>query len=209
MVNFSGSEREGKIKSVVEKSYPEYKLEFIDRVGINMVVVNDQRPMAWQILPDKKSIGEFNVQKATLDLYGRKWTAWFDAGVPIQDGPYKFHGLPGLIVKISSEDGTHVFELKGAQKLSKSQEWTSATENGRSRNILKLDPEKYKKFFLENRADPTKDMRQMMSERGVRIEMRDKSGKPVDMRNMLRIREQRAKEKNVRENNLLEKDLLK
>lgn len=33
-------------------------------------------------------------QKATCDFAGRKWIAWFTTEIPIQDGPYKFYGLP-------------------------------------------------------------------------------------------------------------------
>ncbi|RTZ46452.1 GLPGLI family protein [Chryseobacterium arthrosphaerae] len=42
----------------------------------------------------KKKNREFNTQKAVCDFAGRKWTAWFTADLPIQDGPYKFYGLP-------------------------------------------------------------------------------------------------------------------
>ena len=47
-----------------------------------------------------EKIGEFETQKAETFIFGRKWTAWFSPEIPIQDGPYKFRGLPGLIVKI-------------------------------------------------------------------------------------------------------------
>jgi GLPGLI family protein len=38
--------------------------------------------------------------------------------MPIQDGPYKFHGLPGLILKIEDETKSHSFALKGIKSLS-------------------------------------------------------------------------------------------
>lgn len=41
----------------------------------------------------------FKAQKATAKYGGRKWTAWFCQEIPIPNGPYKFGGLPGLIVK--------------------------------------------------------------------------------------------------------------
>lgn len=33
--------------------------------------------------------------------------------IPFQDGPYKFRGLPGLIIKIKDQTHSHSFELKG------------------------------------------------------------------------------------------------
>ena len=50
-------------------------------------------------------------------MYGRKWTAWFTTEIPIQDGPYKFRGLPGLIVKIEDETKSHCFALNGIKNL--------------------------------------------------------------------------------------------
>lgn len=53
----------------------------------------------------------YRVQKATTKYGGRNWEAWFTNEIPINDGPYKFHGLPGLIVKVSDTKGHWVFEL--------------------------------------------------------------------------------------------------
>ena len=57
--------------------------------------------MTWKILAEKKMIGEFDCQKAETDFGGRHWIAWFTSDLPFPFGPYKFGGLPGLILKIS------------------------------------------------------------------------------------------------------------
>ena len=46
--------------------------------------------------------------KAVTEFAGRKWTAWFTEELPFQDGPYKFRGLPGLIVKLEDATQSHV-----------------------------------------------------------------------------------------------------
>lgn len=51
--------------------------------------------------------------KAQTSFYGRNYTAWFSLDIPINDGPYKFNGLPGLIVQIADTDNEHIFTLKG------------------------------------------------------------------------------------------------
>lgn len=65
----------------------------------------------WNITDDQLKIGDFNCQKATLKYGGRDWTAWFTQEIPIQDGPYVFSGLPGLIIKISDTAHDFNFEL--------------------------------------------------------------------------------------------------
>ena len=70
----------------------------------------------WEIQGDTARIGEFICQLATLDFGNRKWLAWFAADIPIPDGPYKFCGLPGLIVRIHDEKRLWHFELEHIQR---------------------------------------------------------------------------------------------
>lgn len=65
----------------------------------------------WKIKNDKLKIGDFNCQKAELKYGGRNWIAWFTQEIPLQEGPYVFSGLPGLIIKISDETFDYNFEL--------------------------------------------------------------------------------------------------
>lgn len=50
-------------------------------------------------------------QKATIVFGNRYWEAWFAVDLPIGDGPYKFCGLPGLIVAIADSTGSWAFKL--------------------------------------------------------------------------------------------------
>ena len=58
----------------------------------------------WSLKQDTCSILGYPCQKAVCQYGGRVWTAWFTTHIPISDGPYKFSGLPGLILRISDED---------------------------------------------------------------------------------------------------------
>lgn len=112
---------EGSIDYIIEKSYPDFKIEFSTSVGMGIgntdYKVLDDRKLNWKILLDKQKIGEFDTQKAETTFAGRKWIAWFTTEIPFQDGPYKFHGLPGLIVKIEDAKHTHIMELKAVKKI--------------------------------------------------------------------------------------------
>ena len=60
--------------------------------------------LPWQITQNTKKIGDYNCMEATLNLHGRNYHAWFTSEIPINQGPLKLHGLPGLIVEVYSED---------------------------------------------------------------------------------------------------------
>ncbi|RPD43428.1 GLPGLI family protein [Paracnuella aquatica] len=65
----------------------------------------------WILKDELDTIMSFACQKAEVNFGGRKWTAWFTNEIPISTGPYKFSGLPGLIVKISDSQGYWNFSL--------------------------------------------------------------------------------------------------
>ncbi len=65
----------------------------------------------WKLSIDSATIGNLKCQKATVNYGGRIWEAWFAKNIVIQDGPYIFHGLPGLIVKISDSSNDFKFNL--------------------------------------------------------------------------------------------------
>lgn len=198
----------GAIPYIVEKSYPDYTIRFINRIYGDDYKVADNRKLNWKISPEKEKIGEFNVQKASLDFGGRKWIAWFAADIPIQDGPYKFHGLPGLIVKISDETHSHIFELKGINKTKENIGWISDRNKKMARNSLSVGTDQYKKVFVDSRNNPTKDIRQMLAA-NKKAKLIGENGKEVDANEELRKRDRDAKEEYARDNNLLELDLLK
>ena len=72
----------------------------------------------WQILPVTKSIKDYKVQKAKTSFKGRDYIAWFTPEIPISEGPYKFNGLPGLILEIADTEKHWNFEFFGLEKLS-------------------------------------------------------------------------------------------
>ncbi|UZT96615.1 GLPGLI family protein [Chryseobacterium fluminis] len=65
----------------------------------------------WKMTSEKQKIGELYCQKAEVDYGGRHWTAWFADSMNLQEGPYIFNGLPGLIVKIADSRSDYDFSL--------------------------------------------------------------------------------------------------
>lgn len=189
----------------VFKMYPKFEVTVETNVGRDKYLVSDERQMNWKISPEKEKIGEYSTQKATTEFAGRKWTAWFAEELPFQDGPYKFRGLPGLIVKLEDESKTHLMEFKGTKKFEDLPVQTS--EFNRPTKAIAITQNQYVKLFTDNRNDPAKDMKQMFSS-GSNFKMTT-NGQEVSGAAMIKKIESNAKEKNAKNNNLLEIDLLK
>lgn len=199
------SQRKGSVKYKILKKYPDFKIFSSLNIGIDSYKVADDRKIVWKILPDQQKIGEFNAQKATTEFAGRQWVAWFSTELPFQDGPYKFHGLPGLIVKLEDHTKTHQFELIGVSKFTPNPEKTSEFI-GRNKEI-EINQKQYRKIFLENRNDPSKVMKQAIAN-GAIIQLTDPNGNKISTAEMIKKREQNAKSKNAKDNNIIEIDLL-
>ncbi|WHF52598.1 GLPGLI family protein [Chryseobacterium gotjawalense] len=107
-----------KVRYVIEKNHIQNLMHFYTTNHLidPVLKVKDDREMNWEISNEKDSILGFAVQKATIYFAGRYWTAWYTDEIPISDGPYKFYGLPGLILKISDKTNTHLFQILSVKK---------------------------------------------------------------------------------------------
>lgn len=70
----------------------------------------------WQILNDTATILGYTCMKATSFFRGRIYNAWFTLDIPINDGPWKLYGLPGLILKVEENNQVFIFEAIGIQE---------------------------------------------------------------------------------------------
>ena len=82
--------------------------------------VEEKLEFNWKIDNDAtRVVLGMNCKKATCHYAGRDYEAWFAPEIPISDGPYKFSGLPGLIVQLRDSDKEHVFDLLEIKKVNK------------------------------------------------------------------------------------------
>lgn len=70
----------------------------------------------WQITSETDTIHDYVCQKAICDFGGRTWEAWFTMEIPISDGPYKFCGLPGLILNIADTQDHYSYKFLSIEK---------------------------------------------------------------------------------------------
>jgi len=76
----------------------------------------------WKFSDDTCTILSYFCQKATARFRGRDWTVWFTMDIPIDAGPWKLCGLPGLILKASDSRGHYIFECIGIEQISQKKE---------------------------------------------------------------------------------------
>lgn len=79
--------------------------------------IKDELPLqVWSLKDETKKIKSFNCKKAITTFRGRTYTAWYTEEIPIIGGPWKFDGLSGLILAVSSDDGVLNIEATKIEK---------------------------------------------------------------------------------------------
>ncbi len=101
----------------IYKGIPKGKISFTQQIIPDKFLYSEEIILDWKITSETKRIAGYNCQKATTTYAGRFYNAWFTTEIPISDGPYKFSGLPGLIVNISDLKEHYKFRLVGMEKL--------------------------------------------------------------------------------------------
>lgn len=137
------------IDYIVEKDLVKNITYFKTRLGRDQYTYEEDRKMDWKILPETVKIGEYEAQKAETTFAGRKWYAWFTQDIPFQDGPYKFKGLPGLIIKVEDANGDYSFDLQQSKKISEFPNFDN--RGGNPIKVKRTDFEKQEKLY---RKDP-------------------------------------------------------
>lgn len=130
-------------------------------------IITEKLPnLKWEILNDTLSILGFKTQKAKLNFRGRTYFAWFSNEIKISDGPYKFHGLPGLILKVESTDGKFTFEAYSLKLNASDENFSIIDLKNKYRNkktitikeklnLINENLEKQRKFRLSNSPNTT------------------------------------------------------
>lgn len=119
-INIDGNDKIGK---QVYKNLKEKKIIFRDVYSkdgeLRPCIVKENLPnFIWNFGSgvEIKKVGEYVCNLAKLNFRGREYEVWYTKKIPIIHGPWKFYGLPGMIVEIQSKDGNIHFILNGIKE---------------------------------------------------------------------------------------------
>lgn len=84
--------------------------------------------MDWKMSFETKEILGYQCFKAECDFRGRHWTAWCTMQIPVQDGPWKFCGLRGLILQMEESRGHYAFRCIGIEMRKKPIVWCNSVD---------------------------------------------------------------------------------
>lgn len=92
-------------------------IEFIQKAGYDEIHIESQPKFNWEITNNHKEILGYQCQQATTTYKGRKYIAYFSPEIAISSGPYKFHGLPGLILEVSEINNNFSWQAQSIKKI--------------------------------------------------------------------------------------------
>ena len=130
--------------------------------------------MDWTIIEDSTAnVLGYECMMAESDYHGRRWKAWFTPEIPMPFGPWKLHGLPGLILKADA-DGGFAFVATGLERTDR-----EITPMYMQNDYSKVD----RKKALENAEYYVNNAESIMNAQGqsVKIYQLDDNGNKVEV----------------------------
>lgn len=117
--------------------------------------------IVWKILPQIKYTNNYKLQKAEAIWGGRKWSAWFAPEIPISEGPYKFKGLPGLILELGDTGENFSYKLISFHKDLSDYDTANIVETNLGMIPIKISLKKYQELLLNRYSNPFSEYNNM------------------------------------------------
>lgn len=151
----------GAISWELYKNYPvQGKTLYLDVISLDSYQCEETvETPDWQLVPDSTmEILGYQCQMATTRFKGRQWTVWYTEDIPLDEGPWKLRGLPGLVLSAYDAKRQYVFEGAGLEQVSTDQPVVIVEEKRE-----KISQKNFRKVL--SRYDPMA----ALSSRGIKI----------------------------------------
>ncbi|WP_312081938.1 GLPGLI family protein [Epilithonimonas hominis] len=147
----------------------------------------------WKIERETEKISDLTVQKAVAFFGGREWIAWFAKSIPFNEGPYKFRGLPGLIVSVHDSKGNYTYNLIKSQIIKNSYDTTNFLETRYGKSPIEINLSQYQKLLMDNYSDPVAGYKSTIKGGGTVLINNQKIQNNNDLDNMRRSIKERIR----------------
>lgn len=134
----------------VIKNFEKNNISYYDYIVKDNFIYEEKPDFNWKITGETKEIGNLKCQAALVTYAGRDYKAWFTNEIPVFDGPYKFYGLPGLIVEIEDSKKQYTFELVSYKTFSEKPKMWISKKRVKGKTVKKSEFYKAFKNFHEN-----------------------------------------------------------
>lgn len=137
---------------IVYRNYPAGETSYLAdaMMGSYRISEKTQTP-DWNIGSDTCTVLGYHCTKAETHFKGRHWTVWFTEDIPLDYGPWKLIGLPGLILKASDAKKQYVFVANGLEQIGGKEDITLI------KNYKKYESVTQKQFDKVNRTTSADD----------------------------------------------------
>ena len=93
------------------------ELTYTDEIFRYLYYYEQELPaIDWQMQDADSVVCGYSCSKAVGEWRGRRWTVWYSMDIPIDDGPWKLQGLPGLILHAEDAQGNFFFTCVGIEE---------------------------------------------------------------------------------------------
>lgn len=120
-----------------------YTLDKVSDMSETSIFLDEEiSPQEWTIDSDTCRILDYLCYRATTKFRGREYEVFFAPEIPINEGPWKLYGLPGLILAAKTSDGIFSFQAIGIQKVN---DKSISIPDGKNSEVCK-DLKQYQQF---------------------------------------------------------------
>lgn len=170
----------GGVQYTVFQNYPEGELTCTDKIATDHMLYTEPLPeIGWELSPQTREVIGYVCRRATCSFRGRDYEAWYTEDIPLGLGPWKFRGLPGLILAVndlSDGEGIIRFEATGIRK-------SRTPVTMADLNYLKTSRKKFRSTEHKFMTDP---IGYMSANSGIKLTVRNPDGSPREGADLVR-----------------------
>lgn len=153
------------------------RLTHTDQIGMDYLLYTEPLPaIDWELEEGERTILGYACRRARCTFRGRNYEAWYAPDIAVSAGPWKFGGLPGLILAIRDDAGVLDLEATGVEQRVEPIRMTD-------RNYMKTNRKKYLELKQKVMTDP---VGYLTGNSNVRMTIKNEDGSPVNPGDLVR-----------------------